>query len=167
MQNRRVAHRPRRRRPWLRVAALLAAALSLPACGLSIPADPDGTLDRVSGGTLRAGASADPGLVEVRGGEPEGPLVDLVEEFADRIDADAEWTVASEESLVTGLEEGRLDLAVGGFTDATPWSDRGGLTRGYPGIPGADGRPIAVLVPLGENAMLAELEAFLDEEVGS
>lgn len=145
---------------------MLLGALVATGCGVQVPADPDGTLDRVTGGELRVGAVPDPGLVEVTGDDPSGPLVDLVEEFADTIDAETEWTVASEETLVSELETGALDLAVGGFTDQSPWADRVGLTRGYTAIPGSDGRSIALLVPLGENAMLAELETFLDEEVG-
>ncbi|OCG73477.1 transporter substrate-binding domain-containing protein [Microbacterium sediminis] len=159
------AHVPSTRR--LAAGALLATALLATGCGVQVPTDPDGTLDRITGGELRVGATAEPGLVEVTDGEPTGPLVDLVEDFAETIDAEPEWSVASEETLVTELEEGRLDLAVGGFTDQSPWVDRAGVTRGYPGIPGADGRSLVMLVPLGENAMLAELEAFLDEEVGS
>lgn len=149
------------------MGALLAATLVATGCGAQIPADPDGTLDRVTGGELRVGAAVERGLVEVDGGEPSGPLVDLVEDFADSVDAEPEWTIASEETLVTELEEGRLDLAVGGFTDQSPWIDRAGVTRGYPGIPGAEGRSLVLLVPLGENAMLTELETFLDQEVGS
>jgi len=156
-----------RRRLASTLAMLTVVALAATGCGLRIPTDPDGTLDRVSGGTIRVGASPDPGLVDVSGGDPSGPLVDLVEEFADTIDASPEWSVGSEETLVAGLEAGELDLAVGGFTDGSPWVDRAGITRGYTGVPGADGRSIVMLVPLGENAMLAELEAFLDEEVGS
>ena len=44
--------------PRMMAAAILAGALALTACGTSFPSDPDGTLDRVSGGTLRVGASA-------------------------------------------------------------------------------------------------------------
>lgn len=155
------------RRRWRRPAAAIAAlALILTGCGLQVPADPNGALERVAGGTLRVGASPDPGLVDVPGGDPEGPLVTLVEDFARSIDADTDWIVASEETLVTALEQGDIDLAVGGFTDQSPWLDRAGMTRGYPRMPGADGRPIVLLVPLGENAMLSALESFLDEEVG-
>lgn len=147
------------------IAALLAAGLT--GCGLKVPTDPDGTLDSITGATLRAGASAEPGLVNADAGVPTGPLVDLVEQFADSIDARVDWTVAAEESLVGDLEDGTLDIAIGGFTDQTPWTDQAGVTRGYQSIDGADGRSLVFLVPLGENALLSELEGFLDEEVGS
>ncbi|MGO2520362.1 MAG: hypothetical protein ACTH8F_09585 [Microbacterium sp.] len=136
-------------------------------CALTIPTDPDGTLDSVAGSTLQVGVSPEPGLIELDGEQPSGPLVDLTEEFAESIDARIEWTVAAEESLVGKLENGSIDLAIGGFTDQTPWTDRAGMTRGYKSIEGADQRTLVFLVPLGENAFLATLEAFLDEEVGS
>lgn len=139
----------------------------LSGCGLTVPADPEGTLDRVSGGVLRVGTSPDGDLVDVSGGEPSGTVVDLVDGFADGIDAETEWTVATEETLVSLLEAGDLDLVAGGMTAQTPWIDKAGVTRGYPGIPGSDGRELVMLVPLGENAFLSALEDYLDREVGS
>jgi len=156
---------PTRRLLTAVATAMLAATLA--GCGMSIPADPDGTLDRVSGGELRIGASPDPGLVDVESSTPTGPLPDLAEQFAATLDAEPEWTVGSEETLVGMLEAGDLDLVIGGFTEKTPWIDKAGITRGYSGIEGADGRKIVMLVPLGENAFLTDLERFLDKEVGS
>ncbi|MGF2948888.1 type 2 periplasmic-binding domain-containing protein [Microbacterium alcoholitolerans] len=154
------------RTPLSSAAALLLAA-SLTGCGISIPTDPDRTLENVSGGELRVGASPDTGLIEAAGATPSGPLADLVTTYAAELDASTDWTVDSEETLVGMLEAGDLDLLVGGFTDQTPWVDRAGMTRGYSSIEGADGRKIVMLVPLGENAFLSNLERFLDEEVGS
>ncbi|MGO2931783.1 hypothetical protein [Microbacterium sp.] len=147
------------------VALIMTAALA--GCGVSVPTDPDGTLHDVSGGELRVGVSADEGLAEVSAGSASGPLIDLVGAFAESIDADVEWSSGSEETLVAEVEAGDLDLIVGGLTDQTPWVDRVGVTRGYTGIDGADDRAIVMFVPLGENAFLAELETFLDTEVGS
>lgn len=159
-----------RRRLLRRGTALLALVVmtaSISACGVSVPTDPDGTLDSVMGSTMHVGISPEPGLVEIDDAGPSGPLVVLTQDFAASIDARIEWTVAAEESLVAGLETGDLDLAVGGFTDQTPWSDRAGTTRGYTGIDGAEDRSLVFLVPLGENAFLSRLEAFLDAELGS
>lgn len=142
-----------------------AAALALSGCTLSVPADPGGTLERVEGGVLRAGASVDDGLVSEEDGEVSGPLVDLVEEFAHTYRAKVRWTVGSEESLVAAVQRGELDIVVGGITSDTPWIDRTGASRGYPEIPQAGGRDIVMLVPLGENGFLFELESFLDEEL--
>lgn len=155
--------------PWkiraIRGSVLLILAMLLSGCGLTIPTDPNGTLDRATGSTLRVGASLEPGLVERAGDELHGPLVSLTERFADSINARVEWTVAAEETLVGELERGDLDLAIGGFTDETPWIDRVGITRGYSNIAGSDGRSLVLVVPLGENALLSKLESFIDEEL--
>lgn len=115
---------------------------------------------------LHVGTSPDGELVDVTRDAPSGTIVELVDRFADSIDARTEWTVASEETLVAKLEAGDLDLVAGGITPDTPWIDKAGVTRGYRGIEGADGRELVMLVPLGENAFLSKLERFLDEEVG-
>lgn len=146
------------------VVVTLAAVLA--GCGLTIPADPEGTLQNVSGGELRVGVSPDPGLVS-RSEPPTGSIPDLVSGFAGSLDADVEWTIGSEETLVGMLERGDLDLVAGGITDQTPWLDKAGVSRGYTDIDGADGRTLVMLVPLGENAFLSTLERYLDEEAGS
>lgn len=149
-----------------RVLLILAMSLALAGCGLTVPSDPGDTLQSVSDGELRVGVAPDAGLTDVSTAPPSGPLVDLVEEFAASLDADVQWTIGSEEELVVRVEEGDLDLVVGGFTDQTPWDDRVGVTRGYTGIEGSDGRVTVMFVPLGENAFLSTLEEFLDTEVG-
>lgn len=131
---------------------------------MTVPTDPGGTLDRVRGGELRAGASASGKLVTIDDGEVGGSLGELVEEFAETIDAQVEWTTGSEEELVDGLESGDLDLAIGGMTDRTPWTDRVAVTRAYSSVPSSDA-PVVVLLPMGENAWQAELETFLDREL--
>ncbi|WP_258132049.1 transporter substrate-binding domain-containing protein [Microbacterium sp. MYb62] len=150
----------------MQIALGIMLAASLAGCGLTVPTDPEGTLASVTGGELRVGTSPDGDLVEVTRDGPTGSIVDLVDRFADSVDAETEWTVASEETLVTMLEAGELDLIAGGITADTPWVDKAGVTRGYRTIDGADGREIVMLVPLGENAFLSSLERFLDEEVG-
>lgn len=149
------------------LALACAVALTVTAgCGLSIPSDPDGTMQRIrDDGMLRVVASIDPPLVVDGDPAPTGPLPDLVEDFAAQLGARVEWTVASEESMVVALENAEADLGVGGMTAETSWADRVGVTRSYPEIPGADGRDIVLFVPLGENALLSDLEGFLDEEV--
>lgn len=165
--SRRARQRITRARRAAGAVGLVFVALFTSACGLTVPTDPDGTLESVRDGTMQVGVSPDEGLVDVEGTDPGGPLVELAEDFAASLDARIEWTIGSEETLVGALEAGDLDLAIGGFTDQSPWADRAGITRGYKNIAGADGRSVIFLVPLGENAFLSELEAFLDEEVGS
>ena len=151
------------RRAWC--VPLLAILLSAAGCGVTVPSDPQGTLDRVRGGELRAGASASGELVTVDGTDVGGPLAVLIEGFAESEDAKVTWTVGSEEDLVDGLESGELDLVIGGMTEATPWSQRAAVTRAYD-IPGAGG-PVVLLLPLGENAWQAAIEGYLDKEVAA
>ena len=153
-----------------RVLLLVAAAVLLAGCGSLVPtdfpADPDGTLDRVrDGGVLRVGASPRPGWVEVGDGPPSGPEATLVTGFADHLAAEVEWTVAGEEELVRLLEDGEIDLAVGGFTDTNAWIDKVGLTRAYIEVE-VDGTTEAhvMMVPMGENALQSELERWLDTQ---
>lgn len=146
--------------------ALLAIVGCLAGCS-GIPADPDGTLDRIrDGGVLRAGASPAEGLVDVSGGDPDGTLPGVVEDYAASLDAEVEWAVDSEERLVAALERGELDVVIGGMTDASPWTDRAAVTRGYPALAENGRDPVALLAPLGENALLVSLEEHLDEAAG-
>jgi ABC-type amino acid transport substrate-binding protein len=143
--------------------------LSISGCGLSIPADPDGTLDEVRGGTLRVGISDNGELTTVGDGKDvSGSEVAAVEEFASELDADIDWTLGSEEALVRSLENGDLDLVIAGLTDATPWAEHAGMTRPYDEVTGSDGttHKLVMLVPTGENAFLSELETFLAEYTG-
>jgi polar amino acid transport system substrate-binding protein len=66
------------------------------------------------------------------------------------------------------LEDGELDLAVGGFTDANAWMDKVGLTRSYAEVD-VDGTTEAhvMMVPMGENALQSELERWLDDHGGA
>lgn len=58
--------------------------------------------------------------MQADGDDPSGSVVDLVDGFADHLDAEPEWTVGSEETLVGMLERGDLDLIAGGITSDTP-----------------------------------------------
>lgn len=146
---------------WATVLAALITVLA--GCGLTIPSDPSGTLDDVRGGVLHAGVSPHDGFVSVDGDEPAGTEIEAIRAFAESLDARVEWTVGSEEALVRGLENEELDLVAGGLTDETPWVDMAGVTRPYTEITDADGttRKLVMLVPMGENAFISELETFL------
>jgi polar amino acid transport system substrate-binding protein len=113
-----------------RIFTLLVLAAVLAGC--EIPQDPDGTLDRVEGGTMRVGATeADP-WVRIEGTEPSGGVeVELVERFARDLDARIEWVDGSEEELVNAMKEGSLDLVIGGLTKKTRWKKDVALTRPY------------------------------------
>lgn len=154
----------------VRILAIVLAALILTGCGLTIPTDPDGTLDTVhTEGVLRVGASVRPGWVETGDGrEASGREPDLVRGFAEHLGVDVEWTLAGEEHLVGLLEHGELDLAVGGITEDNPWVSKVGLTRPYAEatVDGTTEKHV-MMVPMGENAFQSELERWLDEHGGS
>ena len=155
---------PMRRK--LLVGTVATMALALTGCTSSgYPADPDGTFDDVSGGTLSVGIVHHPPYVDATGEEPAGSEVDLVRAFAEQLDADIEWTASGEEALMTAMESGDVDLVAGGLTDQSPWSSKASLTRSYAEDTGPDGETVQLVlaVPLGENQLLGELERFLDE----
>ncbi|MCR8669999.1 transporter substrate-binding domain-containing protein [Agrococcus sp. HG114] len=153
----------------VRMMAAGVAALALTGCGMQIPADPEGTLDRVEGGVLRVGVTEREPWVDLDSqGEPAGTEAELVTRFAERLDAEIEWTTGSEAALVQALEGDQLDLVIGGFQHDTPWVQHVGVTRTYTEVETAGGakEQHVMLVPMGENAFLVELETFLHEEVG-
>jgi ABC-type amino acid transport substrate-binding protein len=151
---------------------LAAALVALTGCGdgtPTFPTDPDGTLERVRGGELRAGLSPhEPWTALGPDGSPDGVEVALVEDFADALGADVTWTTGGEEALVADLVEGRLDVVVGGFTASTPWTSKAAVTVAYTTVTDEHGKPEGhvVLAPMGENAFLVALERhLLDQEV--
>jgi polar amino acid transport system substrate-binding protein len=160
---------------------LLLAALALLVAGCQIPQDPDGTLERVENGTMRVGVTESDPWVTV---EPLGGVeVELVRRFARDLNARVEWVNGGEEELVNALEEGSLDLVVGGMTSKSRWKNDVALTRPYvetKGVVGdprarpvldADDSPVAeseletekhvMALPFGENAWMVRLERFL------
>lgn len=146
----------------LGLVAVLAGLLA--ACGVSIPTDPDGTLERVTGGTLRVGVSPNPPWTEVRGdAEPTGTEVTLIKEFASTLPTEVSWSVGGEEALIKRLEIGELDLVIGGLTADTPWEEHVAITKPYGEATGPDGKRIKLVMaaPPGENAYLLRLEKFL------
>jgi polar amino acid transport system substrate-binding protein len=122
----------RARRPPVPVALVAVAAfLAVLAAGCGIPRDPESTLDRVRGGTLRAGITASEPWTTLDDGRPGGVEVELVERFASELGARIEWVDGSEADLIGALEVRELDLVVGGLTADTPWQAKAAITRSY------------------------------------
>lgn len=111
-------------------AASLALTLLMGACD-DYPKDPKNTLQRVSGGTVRAGAiAAEPWVIW----QPEGPAgveVELVERLARTLDARVTWYRGTEHEVIDALKHRQLDIVVGGLTKSSPRSSVVGFTRPY------------------------------------
>lgn len=144
----------------LSTALLTPCILALSACG-SIPADSAGTLDRARGGTLVVGVSENEPWTDVDDstGEVSGSEAELIEGFAESIDADVEWVPGSESVLAEQIKEGELDVIIGGLTKKSPWSSHMALTRPYT-------EDLVMGVQMGENELQVALERYLAEESG-
>ena len=147
------------------VRGALAVAVALVLTGCGIPSDPDHTLDRIrERGEVIVGVSASPPILVVDGGAASGPEADVVTGWADAEGVRVRWVEGGQEALIAQLEHGDIDLLAAGLTDKTPWSDRVGLTRPWIEERDAYGTKVRRVlgVPLGENALLASIEAHID-----
>jgi len=147
---------------------LIAVMVGLVGCTAHFPADPDGTLDRISGGTLRVGISHQPPWTDTTGDgnseqDPGGIEAQLINDYAESIDADVEWHAGGEEQLIKLLSERELDVVIGGLTDQSPWQSQVALTTDYAESIGVDGKTAkhVMAVQQGENAFMTSLERFL------
>jgi polar amino acid transport system substrate-binding protein len=118
---------------WLAFAVRLGAAVGLlvtVACDL--PRDPEGTLRRVRGGTMRVGVVEHrPWTTLPTGGGAGGIEGALIAELARELGARIEWVRATESQLLDALELRELDVVIGGLTDALPWKERVAFTRPF------------------------------------
>lgn len=146
------------------VAALVVA---LAACGL--PRDTEGTSERIEGGELRVGVTHNPPWVDTSGASPRGSEVALLEGFAEAAGAEVTWVEGSEGVLADALDSGRIDVAIGGFTDDTPWTDKAAVSAVYRETRTDDGvtEKHVVLSRMGENRLLVDLETYLRENGAS
>lgn len=95
------------------------------------PLDPEATLQRVTGGTIRAGITAHHPWTSFEEGVASGVEVELVEDLAEELSAEVEWVQGSEEELIGTLDVGQLDLVVGGFSAESPWIEHAAITHPY------------------------------------
>jgi polar amino acid transport system substrate-binding protein len=114
----------------LRWLFVLLACVALAGC--TYPRDPEGTLDRVRGGTLRVGISpSEPWVTLAEDRPPAGVEVELVKEFARSVEAEVEWVKGSESDLMEALDGRQLDVVIAGLTRRSVWMNEAALTRPY------------------------------------
>jgi len=125
-----------------------------------VPRDPGGTLERVRGGELRVGVvEAPPWASHAGDGSPRGREVEAVRGLAASLGAELEWSVGGETAHMRALEDGRLDLVIGGLLKGSPYCQEVGCTRVYLDCDGAR----VMAGPPGENRWLMTVEAYLVE----
>ncbi len=140
----------------MRALTVVLLAFALTACGL--PRDPEGTLERVEGSSMRVGVTDSPPWVVITEGEPTGVEAELLQHLARDLDAQIEWVEGSESEILEQVEQGHLDLAIGGFTADNPWAKEVTFIQPYFTL-GEDVHVVAV--PHGENAWIVRVERFL------
>jgi len=118
-------------RPFaLRSAVPLLVALAVSACDL--PRDPEGTFDRVRGGTMRVGVvERRPWTTLPASGGAGGLEGALVAELARELGARIEWVRSSESQLLEALKLRELDIVIGGLTDDSPWAQHVAFTAPF------------------------------------
>jgi polar amino acid transport system substrate-binding protein len=120
----------RSERSWSRAAvAAVAVAMAAVLSGCQFPRDPDGTLDRASGGTIRVGVGQRMPWAGWQGDRPVGVEVDLVTELANRLHARVEWCRGSDEELLEALQKRALDIVAAGLDDRSAWKTKVSFTR--------------------------------------
>lgn len=147
-----------------RLVAALCLALVLSGCGGSFPRDPDGTLSRVSGGTLRVGVNERAPYTQVDSdGTVTGTEADLVQGYAESVGAQVQWVPGVTSELVRELGRGEVDLVIGGIRDDQTVGDRVVLTVAHGQEMSSDGarHPLVFAAPAGENAFLVSVERYL------
>lgn len=152
------------RRRTTAIVVLVGLTLCSTACGGPFPRDTDGSLARITGGTLRVGVSENvPWTETFDDGRVAGREVDLVTGFAETVDAAPAWTAGAESELIMAMKRGDLDIVIGGLTSDSPWTKEVALTRPYADevTPDGDTEKMVMATPLGENALLVALETHL------
>ncbi|MGQ9367752.1 transporter substrate-binding domain-containing protein [Azospirillum sp. ST 5-10] len=113
------------------IRLFLTLVLMIPVAACDLPRDPESTLDRVNGGTLRVGVVGAAPWTVVGDGGIGGIEAALVKDLAAELGARVQWVHGSQGELLASLERFDLDLVIGGLTGDSPWKRRVALTRPY------------------------------------
>lgn len=127
----------------------------------NFPKDPEHTLSKVIGGTLKVGITHHPPFTVVSGDStltPGGIEVELVESFARELNAQIVWVHETESQLFKMLKSREIDMVIGGITQKSPWKTHAGFSRPY--LKREKEKYVMAISP-GENAFLMRIEKFL------
>ena len=146
----------------MRAASIILIALAAYACDL--PRDPDDTLKRVRGGTLRVGIAEHHPWTTDSAGTYGGVEADMVRQLARELEATVEWRPGGESVLLPLLHERKLDLVIAGLDAKSAWSKSVGMTPPYHTTHDPAKRELVWAVSPGENAWQMRVERFLREQ---
>ncbi|MEX0965853.1 MAG: transporter substrate-binding domain-containing protein [Bacteroidia bacterium] len=152
---------------FIQIFYLLAITL-LFACD-DFPKDPENTLERIKGKTIRVGIAEDGKWSGYYTGEAIGIEAEIIKAYAKTLNANIEWYPGSQEHLIGLLKEYQIDIAIGGFTESSVFKSHAGFTQPYfterikIGAPSnitisEEIKNKKVLVKRGSDALLAVLE---------
>lgn len=137
----------------MRMVIFLAGAVVLLLSGCWMPRDPEGTTERVRGGTLHLGV-----LGTVLSDAEERAVAAV----ADALDAEVSRDTADPHRLFAMLGAGEIDIVVGGVPEDTPFASRVGLTRSIGKVRVGDRLEDRVLaIRQGENRFLMTVNRTL------
>lgn len=144
---------------WRQLAAV---ALFSVIMGCEYPKDPQGTLDRVRGGTLHVGVMPHDPWVRIDGKHVAGLEAALVQSLADELGATVQWYPGGETNLFEQLRRFELDLVIGGLTTRSLWSSKVAMSKPIR-IATEQGRKQSYVwaMPSGENAWVMHVDAYL------
>lgn len=118
--------------------------------GCWLPRDPEGTADRVEGGTL------DVGLLDDRDLDP--PDATALAAIAAEFSARPRLRHGDPHQLLAALERGDLDLLIGGIPASTPFADHAGLSAPFGEVRiGTRTEDRVLAVRKGENRFLLRI----------
>ncbi len=112
------------------------------------PRDQEGSLKEIHGkGEIMAGLTENPPFVYWNNGEPQGIEPEMIKAFAASIGVDVKWIRGSSEDNFRLLQNGRLQIAAGGFDKNSPWKKDVYFTRPHDTIYYKWGAPVAADLP--------------------
>jgi len=145
-----------------RARVVVLVSLFLVNCGV-VPRDSAGTFDRVRGGELRVGVVNHVPWVRVDAAQVTGIEPELIERWAEQLDAHVTWRPGAAADLVEALHRRELDVLAAGLQSESPYGTQVAFTRPYLEIEdryGANRKHVLAVIP-GESALLLSLDRFL------